>query len=575
MEQPKLLNTYDLLSNNLFKIPKYQRPYSWTKTELKDLFSDIEDVFIKEREHFMATIVTVKLDIEKDQGKPFDRLEVVDGQQRLTSICILLKTISIALKNKKSNGIRNTIEEILIKNKNNKLIIIDINYDTQSIFSNYMRQGKEPDQNFKAKTITEQRLIDAINLSKQFVNTFLKSKDDLDKLYEVIAFRLNYLLHIQNDIRSVYTTFEVLNSRGRAVDTLDKCKSILMGKVSELPNAEENLLEINRYWEEIFSEIGTIKINTDEIVRMAATILDQTYTRDIVSSENALKFFKEIEADFDLINEWHNTLVNITKKMSALAKDTKLKAILKIIQVKFLFVTIHLRNLKDSDRNIILKELENVSFRTYGLEGLDSRNERGNYIELAQRIIEKTPHSNPLTPAQIKSEVKKLGKNYDIYSVVNKLCGKDLYDSTNWHEELRYFFYKYEEFLSKYKKCKINDKLWKSIWDNTAESTIEHIMPQKAQKYTAWSGTTEEFNDEDELNSYINRLGNFVILTQEANRNSGTKSFKEKKEIYKNESYLLCIEEIVNGNTVWNKKKIEERENSLLEAAKVIWADVY
>jgi hypothetical protein len=578
---PKFLSVQDLLKSFLFKIPKYQRPYSWTKEELGDLHSDIMNVYNTKNEHFMATLVTVKLDPQMAQGISYERLEVVDGQQRLTSIAILIRAIANALP--KKDGYVKTINNLLVKNNNNALLIIDTNYDTKSIFSNYIRFGKEPPNTYVPKTITEESLVNAIKTSEKFIlnQERFSSLEDIRRLFDTILQQLKFLLHVLENKQSVYTTFEVLNSRGKSVGTIDKCKSILLGRVALMDNSHDKINEINKEWEQIFGAIGITKINTDELVRMAVTLLDNSHTRSIKSSDEAIAFFKQPHADYDTILKWHETLVDIARLLSIIENETKLKAIFKIMQVKFLYLVIQLRQEKENDlkhKELILKQLENVSFRIYGLDGLDSRKKRGDYFEIAQKIIERISDEDKLiSEDEIKYEIKKLGTGYEIEKVIGKIQETDLYASTNWKEELRYFFYKYEEYLAEKSRKRIKKIDWTEIWKNTAESSIEHILPQKAQSNPAWDKVMGEFAGNQDLEKLtMNRLGNFLILPPQVNSSAKNKSFKKKREIYKSGSTLLLVDEFLNDNDrVWNKQKIINREEKLLNAALEIWKDVY
>lgn len=101
MIEPKYQILVDLLERRLFRVPNYQRPYSWETKQRRDLFSDIENLlsYPEDRHHFMATIVC--LDRKKTESIGADEyktLEVVDGQQRLTTLIILLKAITKKIK---------------------------------------------------------------------------------------------------------------------------------------------------------------------------------------------------------------------------------------------------------------------------------------------------------------------------------------------------------------------------------------------------------------------------------------------------------------------------------------------
>ncbi|WP_163000804.1 DUF262 domain-containing protein [Pseudomonas viridiflava] len=96
---PLHLKIAGLLEGRLFRIPEYQRAYSWTSRQRKDLFGDIEEAFRSGREHFMATLVALAKEKETRLlgVDEFKTVELVDGQQRVTTLIILMKAIEKAL----------------------------------------------------------------------------------------------------------------------------------------------------------------------------------------------------------------------------------------------------------------------------------------------------------------------------------------------------------------------------------------------------------------------------------------------------------------------------------------------
>ena len=101
LQEPRLYTLNEVLHDRIFRVPPYQRGYSWTKGERSALFEDLQNLRDYQRaEHFMATLVFL------DTGKHeliggADRLsiyDVVDGQQRLTTLIIILKAIEKSLR---------------------------------------------------------------------------------------------------------------------------------------------------------------------------------------------------------------------------------------------------------------------------------------------------------------------------------------------------------------------------------------------------------------------------------------------------------------------------------------------
>ena len=96
MIEPKYFTLNTMFADRVFRIPHYQRFYSWEKRQRNDLFNDIKRLAQKgeDRHHFMATIVCFRTTEIKPIGATEFRIyDVVDGQQRLTTLVILLKAI--------------------------------------------------------------------------------------------------------------------------------------------------------------------------------------------------------------------------------------------------------------------------------------------------------------------------------------------------------------------------------------------------------------------------------------------------------------------------------------------------
>ncbi|CAH1058774.1 DUF262 domain-containing protein [Paenibacillus pseudetheri] len=96
---PKYFTLVDLLVGKLFRIPNYQRAYSWENRQRQDLFQDIVKSCNTGKHHFMATVVCL---MRKDEVKTLGSQElkiydIVDGQQRLTTLIALIKAIVLNL----------------------------------------------------------------------------------------------------------------------------------------------------------------------------------------------------------------------------------------------------------------------------------------------------------------------------------------------------------------------------------------------------------------------------------------------------------------------------------------------
>ncbi|MEN9280038.1 MAG: DUF262 domain-containing protein, partial [Gloeomargarita sp. DG_1_4_bins_134] len=282
MIQPEFKSLFEILSNKLFRIPEYQRHYSWQSKQRGELFNDIEKLELArekygDRIHFMATIVCLKTGNEQVGSNTFDTYDVVDGQQRLTTLVILLKAISLKLRDKEQHNEANELDRLLVKD-DARLIILQNNHDNPAILRKYLEKGEKPKVD-SIKTTADKNISEAIKDCEKFVN----KHPNAVKLLALVKNYLYFIFQSLEDKGAVYTIFEVLNSRGLDVDWLDKCKSLLMGLLYEYASSPESndlfsqyLNELHGYWSDIYREIGLQNIPGHEIIRVAATLKEES-----------------------------------------------------------------------------------------------------------------------------------------------------------------------------------------------------------------------------------------------------------------------------------------------------------
>lgn len=239
---PQYLPLAKLLDGRLFQIPEYQRAYSWSSHERHDLFDDIKKTHAKgtDEGHFMAAVVCLRRTKQVLGTDEFHVVEVVDGQQRLTTLIILFKSIELALdKADKTEGkLARELQELLVKVEGDELLLLQTNHDSSHHFATFLRKGTAASSG-QAKTLADRELLKAIEDARTFVTQWKDDGHSLASLATLLKNRLHFLLHEIEDEKSVYTVFEVLNSRGLEVSRLDRLKSALMGVSFELVGANQ------------------------------------------------------------------------------------------------------------------------------------------------------------------------------------------------------------------------------------------------------------------------------------------------------------------------------------------------
>ncbi|CAH1058773.1 HNH endonuclease family protein [Paenibacillus pseudetheri] len=476
------------------------------------------------------------------------------------------------------------------------------NHNEAEIFSDYLVSGKIPVKT-ELKTQSEKKFCDLFHSCKKFINERkIESKNNdkwLIELLLVIKNRLGFIFYELEDEAIVYTVFEVLNSRGLEVNWLDKTKSVLMGIVYEKSvsnlSLKETISSLQNYWGKIYHVLGLKELNGDEILTYASTLMspEDSIKAKLVNLQDSLDLFKSLSnSDVGNALKIARMILRVANNYKKLSSISEYQFFYSISQCRFLYISLMLNDiLQDEDKQEILIHWEKVSFRIYGLMGNDSKKKLGDYIKLGREIYYnniKNPFNqkvkiddyNKFNGLSLKDKIihriQEIGKESAIEIAIDRLKEKNCY--MNWDMELKYFFYKYEQYISDKKNASYNDNIWTSIFNSPSTKSIEHIVPQNDPR-NLWADVIDRSQDNYELQ--INRIGNLLILPPNLNSRCSTKDFSGKKVIYK-EALSHVVNDVIydsyipNGDAVektdWSMTQIEHRENKLINAALEIWS---
>ena len=427
MIEPRYGILQTLFADRVFRIPHYQRFYSWQKRQRDDLFSDINRLAKEsaDRHHFMATIVCYRTTETKDVGAAQYRLyDLVDGQQRLTTLILLLKCIELALP--KGSEDRAELAKTLVK-RDGHLILLQTNNANEMNFNRFIRDGIAPG---KAEIVThaDRNLANAIRDSSEFVEKWKVSRDVLS-LMRLILHRLGFVVFDTEDSGIVYTVFEVLNSRGLAVDWIDKTKSVLMGLAHQLSDnqqvAQAEIQALQGIWGNLYNEIAKEDVPGDEILRITATLYYGPGQGKPRSAEDSLDLLRKGCDSFEKPRQISMQLLDVARKLVDLYASVKLGPVTEILHARLLAVAINsARGVSDIERQKLLEQWERVTFRIFGLFNKDSRTKVGDYVRLAAKVV--TQDIDTRTYNQIMSGLRELGRDYPIDKALEEgIMGKD------------------------------------------------------------------------------------------------------------------------------------------------------
>lgn len=550
---PAHLSVAKLLDGRLFQIPDYQRAYSWQKRQRQDLFNDIEEAHRSGREHFMATIVALARKKRVIAADELQVVEVVDGQQRITTIVILLKAVEKQfLENGDESQARakRDLGDLLVKGDDHSLVLLQTNHDSSDVFTSYLRKGVIDETS--VTTASDKNIVDAVQECEEFVADWI-SERTLIELLGTIRNRLSMIYHELADEATVYRVFEVLNSRGLDVRWIDKTKSQLMSSLFEFVedgSRTDGLREMRKIWQDIYRTLGLKQALGNEALRFAGTLSIASKPNRVLGEEDASIALIELGGrELKTIVESAEWLSKVVRLVNDLSSDVRRTAVTKIAHARFLAISIMLRGFDKEVQEELLGAWENVTFRIFGLGGADTRMKVGEYVRLAYDV-----YMNQLSSDDILSELKALGNDYDISDFVeDEDYWVNCYEG--WAEELRYLLFRYEEHLAAKAGEKINASQWNKIWTVEPSKSIEHIVPQSVEP------------------EFKHHLGNLMMLLPGMNS-----SLRDDPPSEKADAYLSCglretmtVGKAIKKHGTWDYEQVKKRAERIEKFVKTEW----
>ncbi len=574
MIEPRYATLQTLFADRVFRIPHYQRFYSWQSKQREDLFSDLKKLSDRgnDNHHFMATVVCHRtMEVTPIGAKEYRLYDIVDGQQRLTTLILILKCIEVALEDGSEE--RTELAKTIVKRDGN-LILLQTNNANEHIFNAFLREGSRPNKD-DIRTHADRNLHYAINECTSFVQEWAIERGDPMSLLRLVQNKLGFVIYDTEDSRVVYSIFEVLNSRGLAVDWLDKCKSVLMGKAFELAESEESaeatIGTLQNLWGNIYREIADVSVSGQEIVRVTATLHYGPYQGKPQKAEQALELLRDECDTADKPRQIAEKIYDVTKKLVALEKNIFLGPMTKVLQARILAVALESADcLTVREREKALAQWECVTFRIFGLHNKDARTKVGDYIRLAAKIANKEDGASRYS--EIMGALRELGDDYPISDAVQEgLVNSDCYDRPDL---CRYVLWRYEEHLARRagRGATVDEQIRRDVWQLRAVDSIEHIFPQIPERGGAWDGKMQRGDGKVKKHwRHVGRIGNLILLPISLNWEAKRTCFEDKKAVYERHN-LRMVREILEENQ-WTLAEIEDRESKIVDWAIEEWAD--
>lgn len=543
-------------SEQQFLVPLFQRTYSWDRKEWQDLWDDLDELLELEADgkgsHFLGSIVTIPMSA---QPHGINKYLLIDGQQRLTTLFILLALIRNKTKEKK---LAEKIYEQQLINK-----FANSNCDE---FYRLQPTQKDCDAFWALipNSISEENIIPSDNFKDSTITRcyrFFEKKlhrYNLERLYDVIVRQLIVVSIVLDPDENPYLVFESLNARGKPLTQADLVRNYFFMRIP----SNEQTIAFDRYWEPMQEALG------DSLTEYIRHYLMAVKATDVKTQEVYITLKKRIE----------DNKLNIMQSLEELARyaqyyrhilypetEHSIPIQSALARLKRLEITISYPFLIKCYHDYIHQSLDEQSFAKM-LSIIENLVIRRSICNMTRQSLNKKFPSlyqevKQLSPTDFVAGVAKILQHMgypsdDDFKLALKTA--NLYNPSTGRE------------LAKEKTRLVLESLEQNYGHketvNLSRLSIEHVMPQSIEKSTWWQ---THLGDEWEIihAEYLHTLGNLTLTGY--NSEMSNSDFSKKKPLLA-QSHLE-LNRYFDNLSEWKEPQIQQRAEYLASIALKVW----
>ena len=550
-------NIDTLFSNTTYYIDFYQRQYKWDSVPVIRLLDDVFYKFSEEHKRYASSSLPSDQIITKyswyymntyvtNLDEDTNRLYVVDGQQRLTTLTLILIKLYHQAEYYDSELKDWIADKIVGRSGYKKTFWMNHQMHEQTLKALF--EGSE--------NVPTETGITAENLAKNYdvISKRLDKELTEQKIFERFVFYFMYrvvIINLKVEQTDVPMVFEVINDRGVRLKPYEILKGKLLGQIDK---EELNSLRFNELWDD---KVEAINVNNANAIDNFFIYLLKAKYADTISESR--KFDREYhralfaETNLDLDHNPENVKRFLQKDFSYYT-DLFLKLMRNTTdQFEKDYRYVYYNSLTDRGQQFLLilsackvndpqekEKIQVVSYqvdRIFCLLQLQRAYDSNKFNEMMYIISEKIREKDVAEIPDVFDEVlldilREKYSNSDIGSTFSygyfKETGIDLDKRFK-----RYFFARVEEFIAENTKMDMRHNLYNLVVNtgNTNGFHIEHILAENEENYALFG------NDEDRFRSERNRLGGLLLLKGKDNISSNNESYSEKLKSYANTLY--------------------------------------
>ena len=540
-----------ILGNGLtYEVPKFQRDYSWESEHWDDLWQDILGLYNDtESAHYMGYLVLQTSDQKTHK--------IIDGQQRITTICLLIIAILKFLKDLENKGI--DAEKNRVRRENLQDSYIGYLDPVTLVARNKLKLNRNNDSFYKSYIVPLEKMPQrGINSSEKLMKKCFEwysgklkhiftSGEIVTAFIDKIVDKLFFTVITVGDELNAYKVFETLNARGVQLSSSDLLKNYLFSIVDSNDAHLEEFNQLENFWGEILGKLGSERLpeflryywnSKNKITRKSE--LFKTIRKEITSKKLVFELLRDLVSKADIFIALRNPYDEFwegDKEINSALQELK---IFGAKQQTSLLLSAY-DNLSLTDFKKVIKICSVIYFRYNVIGGLNPNEEENLFNKIANEIF--------TSKAFNKNDFKTVYPADDEFEV--SFANKELKNNSRNNKIIKYILTKIENYKSG------------TVYDiESDKNSVEHILPENPGI---------EWNlDDEEIERSKYRLGNLTLLEKGKNNKLKSALFNQKKDVFKTSEFVTTRELAIEYD-VWGEKEIIKHQKGMAAQAKTIW----
>ena len=548
-----------LMGNGLvYRVPMFQRDYSWTEQEWDDLWQDIVAMLEPGGElgHYMGYLV-----LQSSDERNYD---IIDGQQRMTTLSVLVLAILSNLRrlvdfNVDADDNQRRIDELrktyigfldpvtLISSSK-----LSLNRHNNQFYQTYLVPlEKAPRRNLKA---SEHLLRKGFEWFEERVKARFgeaRSGAELAKFVDTVADRLFFTVISVTDELNAFKVFETLNARGVRLSSTDLLKNYLFSVVHGAGGHEHEMRTLEERWEAIIGKLGSESVpdflrvywNSQNPLTRHSDLFKAIRTT-IKDKAAVFNLLREMDRDADIyaaLSDPDDATWSVDQR-----KHVRELAMFNVRQPYSLLLAAR-RVLNDAEFARVLRACAIVSFRYNVIGNLATNEQERVYNSVAEKIAKR----ELTTAADVLRALRPVYPSDAQFR--SAFAEKQVRTTTARNRQVvRYILFEIERHVSGHAFDFASDKY-----------NIEHVLPEHPGEN--WAAFTDE-----QIDRCVYRIGNLTPMAAGPNRDVGNGTYPEKTPFYAQSEFQIT-KRVASEHADWTPDIIASRQQWLANQATSIW----